>query len=310
MALFSIKGGELKPIKEEKFKLEHDLQSLTEHNLQQIFGLQFVTTEFERKNLRIDTLAFDPETNAFVVIEYKRDRSSSVVDQGFAYLALLLNNKAEFVLEYNERTGKRLQRDSVDWTQSRVLFLANSFTLHQQQAINFRDLPIELWEAKQYDNGTILYNELKAQDTSESIKTVSKSRTIQKVSSEVKVYTVADHFTLNRAVTLPLYESLRDKLLSMEPTLQENPRGAYIGMSLGDNGSNTIVYIHSQVGKLRLHIPRIRPEDVSDPLHKLRYDKGSFERKNTHESILTVESDEDVDYVVTILRQLQQKFFK
>lgn len=310
MALFSIKGKELKRINEQKISLEKDLQTLTEDNLGTVFGLQFIGTEFTLNNLRIDTLAFDQEANAFVIIEYKRDRSFSVIDQGYAYLSLLLNNKADFILEYNEKTGKRLQRDSVDWSQSRVIFIANSFTAHQHQAINFKDLPIEIWEAKQYDNTTILYNEIKPQDTSESIKTVSKSNTIQKVSNEVKVYSVADHFTQYKADTLPLYETFRDKLLAAEPNLQENPRRGYIGMSLNDNGFNTLVYIFPQVGKLKLDIPRIVPKDVNDPLKKLKYKKGSREHWNTPVSVLSIDSEADIDYAVTIIRQARQKLPK
>ena len=59
-------------------------------------------SEFELRGLRIDTLALDKESKAFVIIEYKRERNFSVVDQGMAYLNLMLNNKSDFILEYNE----------------------------------------------------------------------------------------------------------------------------------------------------------------------------------------------------------------
>jgi hypothetical protein len=47
----------------------------------------------ELPGFRIDTLAFDKESSAFIIIEYKKDRNFSVVDQGVAYLNLMLNNK-------------------------------------------------------------------------------------------------------------------------------------------------------------------------------------------------------------------------
>ena len=72
--------------------------------------LNFVKTEFAINNFRIDTLAFDDELNSFVIIEYKKDRSFSVIDQGYAYLALMLNNKADFILEYNENKNKTLKK--------------------------------------------------------------------------------------------------------------------------------------------------------------------------------------------------------
>jgi len=37
-----------------------------------LFELGFVKSEFELHGLRIDTLTFDSESKAFVIIEYKR----------------------------------------------------------------------------------------------------------------------------------------------------------------------------------------------------------------------------------------------
>src|SRR3989339_1080691 len=177
MPIFKINNKKLENIKETKIDVEKDIQILTENNLVTIFGLKVVSTEFALSNLRIDTLAYDEEVKSFVIIEYKRDRSFSVIDQGYAYLGLMLNNKADFILEYNEKMSSNLKRDDIDWSQSKVIFIANSFTTYQEKALNFKDLPIELWEVKKYDNLTILYNQLKSADSSESIKTVSKNKT-------------------------------------------------------------------------------------------------------------------------------------
>jgi RecB family endonuclease NucS len=57
------------------------MQKITEDNLESVFGLEFIKTEFQLNNLRIDTLAFDNESNSFVIIEYKRGNSYSVIDQ-------------------------------------------------------------------------------------------------------------------------------------------------------------------------------------------------------------------------------------
>ena len=74
MAIFNINDKKLVPIKELKIDLEKDLQTLTEDNLEIIFGLKNVSTEFALHNFRIDTLAFDNETKSFVIIEYKKER--------------------------------------------------------------------------------------------------------------------------------------------------------------------------------------------------------------------------------------------
>ena len=117
MPRFNItKERKLDEIQEEKIVLERELQTLVESNLEKIFGLEFVSTEFQHDNLRIDTLAFDNENKSFVIIEYKRDKSFSVIDQGFAYLSTLLNNRAEYILEYNERKKLSLSKNDVDWS--------------------------------------------------------------------------------------------------------------------------------------------------------------------------------------------------
>ena len=98
MQIYNNKSWNLNQIKEVWFKLEKDMQKLTEDNMENIFWLEFIKTEFQLNNLRIDSLAFDVENNSFVIIEYKRDKSFSVIDQGFAYLSLLLNNKASILI--------------------------------------------------------------------------------------------------------------------------------------------------------------------------------------------------------------------
>jgi hypothetical protein len=139
--IFCIKGAKLVEIKEEEFPLEHEIQRLTEANLQGLFDLVPVRSEFELHGLRIDTLAFDKDSSGFVIIEYKKDRNFSVVDQGVAYLNLMLNNKADFILEYNEASSSSepLKREDVDWSQSRIIFIAPEFTRYQQYAIGFKD---------------------------------------------------------------------------------------------------------------------------------------------------------------------------
>jgi RecB family endonuclease NucS len=87
MPLYNNKSSVLSVIKEHPFILEREIQQLFESNLTLITGLILVKSEFSIKNKRIDTLAFDPQSKAFIIIEYKRDKNASVVDQGFTYLS-------------------------------------------------------------------------------------------------------------------------------------------------------------------------------------------------------------------------------
>src|SRR5690554_377000 len=229
MALYNINTkNNLEQIKEQPFKLEKEIQSLTEQNLQTIFGFDFVRSEFAIGNFRLDTLAFDKDSSSFVIIEYKRDKNFSVIDQGYAYLSLMLNNKADFILEYNENKNNFLKRDDVDWSQSRVVFISPSFTSYQKEAINFKDLPIELWEIKRYSNQTVSYNQIQTSGAQESIKTISKQdEVIEKVTREIKVFTEQEHLEGIPDEIKELYEKFKNAILNLDG-IEVKPKKLYI----------------------------------------------------------------------------------
>ena len=87
----------------------------------------------------------------------------------------MLNNKADFILEYNEVFSDRpLKRGELDWSQSRIIFISPEFTKHQQYVIGFKDLGIQLWEAHKYSNDLPVFNEAKSPFTKEPLTTIAK----------------------------------------------------------------------------------------------------------------------------------------
>ena len=302
MPLFKI-GHKLEHIKEVSFKFEREIQRLTEQNLQIVLRLNFIRSEFALNNFRIDTLAFDPETKAFVIIEYKRDKTFSVIDQGYAYLSLMLNNKADFILEYNESQNQSLKRLDVDWTQSKVIFVAPFFTTYQREAINFKDLPIELWEVKKFENDTLSFEQLQKASAKESIKTISRSDdTVEAVSKEVKVYTEQDHLQKVDFETRELFENVKDRLLNMDDNITVQPKKQTIGFKIDNNifcdvvlqGKGLKIYLNLKSGDLQDQKNITR--DVSNVGH---WGNGAYEIKLT--------DLEDIDYILSLLKQSLRK---
>lgn len=80
-------------------------------------------------------IGFWQKNKAFVIIEYKQDKNFSVVDQGYAYLSAMLNNKADFILEYNEARNEPLKRSSVDWSQSRIILFPKALLLIKKKPL-------------------------------------------------------------------------------------------------------------------------------------------------------------------------------
>jgi len=303
MPLFEMNNEKLEPIKKVSFPLEKDMQKLTEDNLDTVFNLEFVASEFQLNNLRIDTLGYDVESNAFVIIEYKKTRNFSVIDQGYAYLALLLNNKADFILEYNEKMDKSLKREDIDWSQSRVLFVAPNFTNHQKGAIEFKDLPMELWEIAKYDNDTVLFNQLRSPDSNESIETISsKNAKIKDVTQEVKVYKEEDLIknASNEAV-IEVYNKLKDNILNLDEDIKFNVTKAYFSFSL--NSIFTYLIINQKNIFLAINFKKRGrlndPKSLAEPSKHTGWGKHAY--------TFVVNPDDDLNYAMDLIRQAYEK---
>lgn len=300
MALFKIEKS-LEYITEKPFRLEKEIQDMTENNLNTILGLDFVKSEFALNNFRIDTLAFDKEANAFVIIEYKRDKNFSVIDQGYAYLSLMLNNKADFILEFNENLDKTLRRNDVDWSQSRVLFVSPAFTNYQREAINFKDLPIELWEVKRFANNTVSYEQIQKAGAQESIKTISKAdQTIDNVAKEIKVYSEQEHLENISEEMKELYDKFRNAIVNFD-NIEIKARKQYIAFIADRN----IIDINPQKRKLKMWInlskgelddPKGITRDVSETGH---WGNGDYE--------IQIANDEDLEYIMSLVKQSIKK---
>lgn len=305
MSIYKQVSNKLTPIKEKKVDLEKSIQTVVEENLNDIFGLSFVFSEFSLNSLRIDTLAFDEEGKSFVVIEFKKDKSFSVIDQGYAYLALLLNNKADFVLEYNEKCQKNLRKDDIDWSQSKVIFIASSFTKFQQEAIGFQDLPIELWEVKKYDEDLVAFNQVRASEKSESIKTVAKGRDFEKVSREIKQYSLTDHIKSHWDKAKALFDQFSQRVLELDPRFEIHPVKYYIGLNIENKN---VIAVKVRMTKVAIELLRVRPEDLKDPEKRTKYVKNSFKYYNKHITQFDIENEDDIDYAMLLVKQVYKKF--
>jgi len=304
MILYSNQADKLKPINEKPFKLEKDIQKLFEGNLSVLMGLELVKSEFVIKSRRIDTLAFDKQTNGFVIIEYKRDRNVSVIDQGFSYLSLMLENKAEFLVEYNESLGRNLKRDEIDWSQSRVAFVSPNFTENQKMAVNFQDVAIELWEVKRYENDSISFNQIR-KTSKESIKQIADPKgDIDAVAKEIIVYKEEDHLAKGSDAIKELFEKIKGRILELDG-LEMNLTKFYIGFKL-NNKVITDVEIQKNSMKHRINLKKGQLDDpkglFTDVSEKGHWGLGDYETK--------YDTEVDIDYLMSLVKQSYNYFKK
>lgn len=298
MTLYINHTGKLKEVKEKSFKLEKDIQKLFEANLSSIMGLELVKSEFTIKNKRIDTLAFDKQSGAFIIIEYKRDKNISVVDQGFTYLSLMLENKADFIVEYNESLKQNLKREDVDWSQTRVAFVSTSFTDNQIQATNFKDIAIELWEVKQFENDTVIISPIKKSNAAESIKPLTQNKeALKSVADEIKVYTEEDHTNRVSEDIQELYFKFKTAILNLSDGIEVQPKKDYIAFKKGKNITDITILKKSiklwiNLKKGKLDDPKNIMEDVSEKGH---WGNGDYQ--------LQVDNDKNIEYIMSLIKQ-------
>ncbi len=298
--LFNVDNRILKEIKELPFESEKELQTLCENNLKNLINLDFVDTEFAVADFRLDTVAFDRDANAFVIIEYKNQRNISVIDQGYTYLSTMFNHKADFVLKYNIKFGSNKDTKDFDWSQSKVIFISPNFTKYQINSINFKDLPIELWKIKQYQNQTISFEQIVSVNSDESIKSIAPvldTDVKQEVSKETKTYSEKELMSVADDNIVDIYNELKEYILGLDDNISIKPTKVYIGFN---RGRKSIVSIKLQKKSLILWI-NTNPSALSDPKGIVK-DVTSIGHHGNGNSQISINHNKDIGYIEDLLK--------
>ena len=298
MQIFHKQKKELSVLKEVAFKLEKDIQNLFEDNLKNTTDLKMIKSEFTIKSNRIDTLAFDEESKSFVIIEYKRNQNYSVIDQGVSYLNLMLEYKADFIVEYNETQKENLKRTDVDWSQSKIIFVSPSFTDFQKQSSNFKDLAIELWEVKQFQNDVVVINPIKKSKSAPSIKQVQQDESeINKIVKEIVVYDEEYHLKKYPQEVKELYETFKEAILNLDNAIEVISKKQYIAFKKQKNIAD-VVTLKSGL-KIFLNLKK---GDLDDP-KKIMRDVSTIGHWGNGDYEISVSDTKNLEYIMSLIKQ-------
>ncbi len=300
--IFENNKGKLSSVEEHPFKLEKDIQKIFEENLEAITGYRFIKSEFAIRDSRLDTFAYDPQNNAFVIIEYKRDYNNQVIDQGFSYLNLMFQNKADFILEYSRSINKVLSINDIDWTQTRVVFVAPSFSKRQRDATNFNDLAIELFEIKRYKNGIININPIKkTSGVSFKVDKSASKKIVKEYSdaiSQSKIYTEEEHLNGRSDEIIELYDKFKTHILELDSEIEIYPTKIYIAFKKEKRNVVDIEFTNKKLtifinkGKGQLEDYRNLARDISNVGHHGNGDYAVY-----------VQDDKDLEYILYLIKQ-------
>ena len=132
------------------FENEYALHKLTEKHLKELFDLEFVVSEIQLNDLRLDNLAFDLKTNSFVIIEYKNEYNANVLNQAQEYYDLIQENRKYFTNQLDDTA-------EVNFENNKVMIIGPEFS---QSQINEAKTNFELWKITLFDDGKVIYENL------------------------------------------------------------------------------------------------------------------------------------------------------
>ena len=282
-------------LKQQDFNNEKELQTYFENNLNKILGYEFVDTEFSVGDFRIDTLAFDKESNSFRIIEYKNVKNHSLVDQGYTYLKLMLDRKADFVLQYNVKTGKSLTIQNIDWSQSRIIFVSPNYTQYQLNATDFKNIPVDLVRVTRYENDIVDIDFINKKSNIK-VEDIFSETEQKEVNKEIKVYTEEDHFVNIPEKVKNLYELLIERILELDD-IDIDVKKTYIAFK----GLSNIVDVEVFKKYLVLML-NIKKGNLEDPFN-IAEDISNIGHHGNGDYRIVFKDEEEIDNIIYLIKQ-------
>ncbi len=191
LKLFRINDGKATELAGTAFALERSLQKLIEENMETLFGVRFIATEYStgvKHGGRIDSLGLD-ENGSPVIFEYKRASNENVINQGLFYLDWLLDHRAEFEQLVAKKIGQAVA-EGIDWKNPRLVCVAGDFSRYDEHAVQQINRSIELVRYRDF-SGELLALELVTARTGSGAVVDTASNSSHRASGDAK--TVSDY---------------------------------------------------------------------------------------------------------------------
>lgn len=289
LKLFHLKNGKAQAKKPVLLSLEKEIQRLCEANLKEFFGIDFLATEYvtgKKHAGRIDTLGID-ENKSPVIIEYKLSSNENVINQGLYYLDWLMDHKADFELLCMEKFGEKVE---VDWSNPRLLCIANDFTKYDDYAIGQINRNIDLIRYRIFENDFVIF---------ELASSISQEKQVVGVGNGNKYKGIKDYQKQASSQLMQLLTEIEEYIFALGDDIQKKELKYYFAYSRIKNfvcleihpSSNKIVlFLKVPYSEIGVDSPKVR--DVSEVGH---YGTGDTE--------VSIETAEDVEMAKSLIQK-------
>jgi len=268
--------------------LERSLQVLFERNLEALIGVRFLESEYTTSHGgRMDTLGID-ENGCPVIIEYKRDRSENVINQGLFYLDWLMDHKGAFELLVRDKFGREAA-DKIEWSAPRLVCIASDFTKYDEHAVNQMHRHIELIRYRRFGQDLLLLDLLTATSATKTNSTSSTPQTYKTISTQLSEV---------EGELSELYKDVQVYLMGLGDDVQEKVLRFYVAYKRIKNFA--CVEIKKQLKVVRLYL-KVNPDKITLEEGFTR-DARTFGHFGTGDLEVTISSFEDLEKAKTFIQ--------
>lgn len=260
LKLFRLDQGKAAELVGTAMALEKSLQTLIEHNMETLFGVRFLASEYSigiKHGGRMDSLGIDENGNP-VIFEYKRAVNENVITQGLFYLDWLMDHRGDFQLLVLERLGADV---AVDWSNPRLVCVAGDFTKYDRYAVAQMNRSIELVRYRDY-GGQLLALELVASTTANATAAgqPSGAGSGNGTSGGGTSKTVSQYYDGAPQPLKDLYDSLEQYLVNLGDDVTKIVNKNYFAFRRLKNFA--CVEVHPQTKKLLVYV-KVNPDETT-----------------------------------------------
>lgn len=293
MALFKLsENNELKKINLKNFDSEKELQRLCEVNLEELFQVRFVATEFQINDGydgRLDTIGIDYDGNP-VIIEYKLEKNSYVISQTLFYMDWLVNHHADFEMAVQRKLGSDIK---VSWNNPKMLIIAQEYNKYDKYAVNQIPYDIYLYKYLYYNNNELYFENINTWDNRRYINTQSENNNSDRYVQ--KEYDISYHLDSVNDIVKSLYKELDEKVMEINDQIEKRIRKFYVGYRT----TKTFLEVHFQKNVLQIYI--LVEGDYGDVENRFETVPETFQWKVNKR--MTIKNRDDLEYAMNIIKK-------
>lgn len=288
MPIFELKEEKLRKLSVSEINLEKDLQKMIETNLEEVFSIRLVASEFSTGSVhsgRIDSLGLSEDNNP-VIIEYKKVQTSDLLNQSLFYLSWLNDHQGDFTVAAQRKLGNNL---TIDWSTIRVICIAPGYRKYDLHAVKVMGANIELWQYKLYEGKFLQLEEVNPSQGSQSSSDAELTPAQKASLSKEAVYSVGMHTSGKSEEVLEMFNMLKDFMVSLDESVDEVPKKQYIAYRTTQNFCCVQLFSKHILLSLKLNYSEIKspPKKSRDVSQIGHYGTGDFE--------LRIESNDDAE---------------